>query len=251
MNAALEFNTVDFDYGQGSVLSAVSLAVTNGEVVALVGPSGAGKSTLLALADGTLTPKAGRVMTLGHPLAELSERARRIVRTDIGVVPQAVSLPGSLRVLHNVNTGRLGRWTVAQSIRSLISPIGRGDVLGALAQFGIEDLIDPRTDTLSGGQQQRVALARLVVQRPQLVLADEPVSAVDPAWSDEVLGQLKRMADGGVGVLVSVHDPDLARIHCSRVVGLRDGSVVFDRPVGEIDQPELDALYRIAASTIP
>ena len=251
MNAALEFDTVDFDYGQTCVVRTVSLAVAGGEVVALVGPSGAGKSTLLALADGTLTPKAGRVTTLGQPLAELSERARRIVRADIGVVPQTVSLPGSLRVLHNVNAGRLGRWTVAQSIRSLIAPIGRGAVLDALAQFGIEGLIDARTDTLSGGQQQRVALARLVVQRPRLVLADEPVSAVDPAWSDEVLSQLRGMADAGVGVLISVHDPDLARTHCSRMVGLRDGSVVFDRRVGEIDQPELDALYRIDASTIP
>ena len=244
-SAALEFSAAGFDYGPERVLEDVTFSLVPGEMVALVGPSGAGKSTLLTLADGSLTASRGTVRTLGHSLPHLNERSRRAVRADIGIVPQAVSLPGSLRVVHNVNAGRLGRWTVLRSLRSLVRPVGRGEVQSALREFGIEELADARTDTLSGGQQQRVALARLLVQHPRLILADEPVSSVDPAWSGEVLRRLRDLAGGGCTVLVSVHDPMLAREHCDRMIGLRAGVVAFDVPVEDVSDEQLEHLYRI------
>ena len=242
---ALMFESVDFDYGQGGVLEGIDLAVHFGEVVAVVGSSGAGKSTLLGLADGSLVPTHGRVQTLGAILAELSDGARQRIRADIGVVPQAIALPGALRVRHNVNAGRLGRWSTTKAVRSLFFPSDRDEVTSALAQFGIGDLVDARTDTLSGGQRQRVALARLVVQRPRLVLADEPVSAVDPAWSHEVFARFRAFADVGAGVLVSVHEPALARAHCDRVLGIHRGAATFDLPAREVTDELLADLYRI------
>ncbi len=244
-SAALVFDGVDFDYGQGAVLTGVDLTVGAGEVVAVVGSSGAGKSTLLGLADGSLVPTRGTVRTLGATLADLNERERQRVRADIGVVPQTIALPGALRVRHNVNAGRLGRWSTTKAIRSLLFPSGRDEVASALAKFGIGDLIDARTDTLSGGQRQRVALARLVVQQPLLVLADEPVSAIDPAWSDEVFARFRTIANAGAGVLVSVHEPALARAHCDHVVGIHRGTLLFDLPASEVTDELLADLYRI------
>ena len=247
-SAALEFSAAGFYYGPERVLDDLTFRLVPGEMVALVGPSGAGKSTLLMLADGSLTASSGTVRTLGHSLPHLNERRRRSVRADIGIVPQAISLPGSLRVIHNVNAGRLGRWTVLRSLKSLVRPVGRGEVQAALREFGIEELADARTDTLSGGQQQRVALARLLVQQPRLVLADEPVSSVDPAWSGEVLRRLRDLAGAGCTVLVSVHDPMLAREHCDRMIGLRAGVVAFDVPVDDVSDEQLEDLYRIDRS---
>ena len=247
-SAVLEFRSVGFNYGPTRVLDDVTFSLAPGEMVALVGPSGAGKTTLLTLANGSLVATVGDVRTLGYALAGLPERRRRVVRSDVGVVPQVISLPGALRVVHNVNAGRLGRWSLARSVRSLVRPVGRPEVHAALQELGIEDLGEARTDTLSGGQQQRVALARLLVQQPRLVLADEPVSAVDPAWSAEVLGRMKRLAAGRAGVLISVHDPQLARQHCDRMIGLRSGRIVFDLAANTVRDEHLVDLYRIDRS---
>jgi len=156
-------------------------------------------------------------------------------------------LPGSMLVVHNVNAGRLGQWTTTAALTSLVKPRGEAEVRDALDRFGIADLLRARTSTLSGGQQQRVALARLLVQKPDLVLADEPVSAVDPAWSREVLGVLAELADHGAAVVLSIHDIDLALEQVQRVVGLRSGEIVFDCPAGEVSAQQLAALYELTS----
>ena len=240
----LRYEHVSFDYDGASVLTDVSFAVDVGEVVGLVGSSGAGKSTALALGAGLLAARTGSVTTLGVNLAVASVRQRRSVAGSVGFVPQQPVIPGPLRVVHAVNAGRLAHWTVARSIRSLVWPAGVAEARAALARVGIDDLIDARADALSGGQLQRVALARVLVSSRQLVLADEPTSAVDPRWSTEVLTTLREVAMAGAAVLVSLHDVGLAFEHCDRVVGLRDGQVMFDSPVGAVSDAAMRELYR-------
>jgi phosphonate transport system ATP-binding protein len=142
----------------------VTLTVAAGARVAVVGASGAGKSTLLGSLNGTVRPTSGRVCVLGHDPAGLTGPAARRLRARVGTVHQRLDLIGPLRVVHNVNAGRLGSWPAWRAAWSLVRPAGTAEVRTALAQVGLADRMYERTERLSGGQQQRVALARLLVQ---------------------------------------------------------------------------------------
>ena len=212
--------------------------------MAVVGPSGAGKSTLIALANGSVVPTAGSVEVLGTATAELGGRALRRLRGRVGTVHQHLDLVGQLRVVHNVNAGRLARWPAWRAAWSLARPQGVPEVLAALTRVGLADRVFERTDRLSGGQQQRVAVARLLVQRPELVLADEPASALDPVLGDRVLDLLAELATERGGALVAaLHDPALALRHCTRVVGLVAGRVVLDAPAASLTVGDLADFY--------
>ena len=215
-----------------------------GERVALVGPSGAGKSTLLALANGSVPPTSGSVQVQGADPAALSGRPLRRLRARVGTVHQHLELVGRLRVVHDVNAGRLAEWSAAQAAWSLVRPQGLPEVLAALDRVGLADRAFERTERLSGGQQQRVAVARLLVQQPDLVLADEPASALDPVLADRPRTLLGELALAGGGALVAaLHDPGRVRRHCDRVVGLVGGRVVLDRPVAALSTADLAELY--------
>jgi len=239
-------------YGDATALDDVSITVVRGERVAILGPSGAGKSSLIALANASLRPSAGSVHLFGQPLATLRAGARRALRRRIGTVHQQPPLPGALRVVHNVNAGRLGHWSTWRSLSSLLRPRELDVARRALALFGVGDKLWRRTDELSGGERQRVALARIVVQGAELVLADEPVASLDPARADEVLALLCGRREGDAEavsfptVIASMHDVTLALGHFDRVIGLRRGRVVFDRPAGEVTPGLIDRLYDLA-----
>lgn len=233
-------DTVTVRHGTVTALEAVDLRIGPGERLALVGQSGAGKSTLLSLLGGLVGPTEGRVRVLGTDLGR--GRPRRAHRARIGIVSQQLHLPGALRVIHNVNAGRLGRRSTAAALWSLVRPDGVDEARAVLAEVGLGDVTQARTGTLSGGEQQRVAVARVLRQRPDLVLADEPVSAVDPRLSDDVAAVLCAPAAPWTTV-ISLHDPDLARRHATRMVGLREGRVVFDRPPASVGDDDLRALY--------
>lgn len=248
--AAVRLESVTVDYSAGGrassvrALDSVDLIVGVGERVALLGESGAGKSTLLDVVAGLTAPTSGSVEVLGHRIGELRDRRLRRHRSEVGVVRQQPGLPESLRVVHNVNAGRLGSWSTWQALSSLVRPRDRAAVDRALSQVDLAGLADRQTGDLSGGQQQRVAVARALIEPRRLLLADEPVSAVDPKLSDDVL-RLICGADGDPAVLVSLHDPALARDHVDRVVGVREGRVVFDLAVTDVSDRRLDELYRI------
>ncbi|MEL6891858.1 MAG: ATP-binding cassette domain-containing protein [Actinomycetota bacterium] len=222
----------------------VDLTVATSERVALLGESGAGKSTLLDVVAGLTPPTSGAVEVLGAPLDALRGRAMRRHRAAVGVVRQAQGVPGAMRVVHNVNGGRLGSWSTWRAITSLVRPRRMDDVERTLASVGLAGMSDRTTAELSGGQQQRVAVARALVEPRRLLLADEPVSAVDPRLSDDVLASLCG-AETRPALVISLHDPDLARRHVDRIIGLRDGRVLFDRPAGDVSDPDLDELYRV------
>jgi phosphonate transport system ATP-binding protein len=223
---------------------AVDLTVQPGERVAVLGASGAGKSTLLAMLNGSLPPTRGEVEVLGANLAELTPSRLRAVQRRIGTVSQRLDLVNQVRVLHNVNAGRLGRWSTARALAALALPRADPTVTEALERVGLPWAVHERTERLSGGERQRVAIARLLVQQPDLVVADEPVSSLDPARAAGIL-ELLSVPGRPVTLVVSLHQPELARRHCTRIIGLRGGHLVFDEPVDRIDDRVLDDLYTL------
>ncbi len=244
--SAVRLRGVSVVHGNGTAaLHDVDLEIRTGERVALVGPSGAGKSTLLALIDGRLrfgeATITGEVEVLGQRPAELKGRAARRHGRRVAAVPQHHDTVGSLKVIHNVNAGRLGAWSTPAALASLLwRPAGRDGAVAALEAVGLEpDVAEVRADELSGGQRQRVAVARALRQDADLITADEPVASVDPALAATVLDALT----GGWTTIVSLHQPDMARRFAERMVGLDAGRIVFDLPAAEVDDERLARLY--------
>jgi phosphonate transport system ATP-binding protein len=222
----------------------VDLTVRAGERVAVLGASGAGKSTLLSLLNGSLPATSGEVEVLGASLAGLPPARRRALQRRIGTISQRLDLVDQVRVLHNVNGGRLGRWSSVRALAALAWPRADAAAIKALERVGLSWAVHERTERLSGGERQRVAIARLLLQEPELVVADEPVSSLDPARAAGILELLCAPALP-VTLVVSLHQPELARRHCTRAVGLRDGRLVFDLPADRLDDRVLDDLYTL------
>ena len=238
-----ELKGVTQRFGQLSALIDINLPIYPAQRVGLIGSSGAGKSTLLRLLNGTLMPTQGEVWALGRNLAR-SPRQRRQVQQQIGTIYQQLHLVDSLRVIHNVNAGHLGRWSFWKAAVSLIYPLEIETAVHALKQVGISEKIYDRTDQLSGGQQQRVALARVLVQDPVVILADEPISSLDPQLSREMMDLLRNLSDrGGKTLVVSLHSLQFARSHCDRLIGLRQGRIVFDAPTEAVSSEMIEELY--------
>ncbi len=216
--------------------------------MALVGPSGAGKTTLLRLLNGTVRPTAGSVAADGQDLSTRSPAGLRELRARIGFVPQDLALVDELRVIQNVVTGGAGRRSLIGSVRDLLtpSPATKRRAHELLEQVGIPEKLFERTSSLSGGQRQRVALARALYQEPDAILADEPVSSVDPARAASMLELLLELhSRSGRTLLVSLHDRELAMAHFPRLIGLRDGRIRFDLPRDRVTADALDDLYRL------
>ena len=235
-------------YSRVKALAPLSLTIRSGEKVALAGPSGSGKTTLLYLLAGIIQPDEGYVRIDGRRLSDLSpgEELARLV----GVMHQQYDLVPNLPVVQNVLAGRLGQWSLFRSILSLVWPQERQLAETALTQLGIAAKLQERTSRLSGGEQQRVALARLLVQSPRIILADEPVSSLDPARAEDMLRLMTDLADSsGKTLVVSLHSPTLIRKYFSRAIGLREGLLQFDLPVQEMSEGVLERLYELDNGT--
>lgn len=231
-------------HGQVRVLDAVSLRIDKGERVAIIGPSGAGKSSLLHLMATAVQPSSGHLELFGEQPWALSAGARQRLRARVGLVHQAPPLPPRQRVVTAVLAGRLGQWGTLRGLFNLIYPT---DVPGArrvLAELGLADKLFVQCGQLSGGQLQRVGIARALYQRPEVLLTDEPVSAMDPVLAEHSLALLNRHAQAnGVTLVASLHAVELALAHFPRVIGIREGRVMFDCAAGAVSEQMLDALY--------
>jgi len=232
-------------FGSVVAVADVDLSIGAGERVAILGSSGAGKTTLLSMINGSLPPTSGSVEVFGSDLARLSTSQLRQVQRRIGSISQRLDLVEQVRVLHNVNAGRLARWSTMRSVLALAVARPDSVVLDALDRVGLAWAVHERTERLSGGERQRVAIARMLAQAPDLVVADEPVSSLDPGRAGAILDLLQRTTEGHT-VVVSLHQPELARIHCTRAIGLRDGRIAFDVPIGELGSGSVVDLYSLA-----
>ncbi|MHC6227270.1 phosphonate ABC transporter ATP-binding protein [Pseudomonas sp. X10] len=231
-------------HGQVQALKGVDLAIDTGERVAIIGPSGAGKSSLLHLMATASRPSAGSLELLGEQPWALSARARQRLRARVGLVHQAPPLPPRQRVVTAVLAGRLGQWGTLRGLLNLLYPTDVPGARQALADLGLADKLFVQCGQLSGGQLQRVGIARALYQQPQVLLADEPVSAMDPVLADHSLGLLNRHAgERGVTLVASLHAVELALAHFPRIIGIREGQVVFDSPAEAVTDSLLDALY--------
>lgn len=222
----------------------IDLAVQRAERVALIGPSGAGKTTLFRMLNCTLRPTSGRLWIDAEEVINLHGRKLREVRRRIGTIYQQHNLVPRLRVIHNVLSGNLGRWTTLRSLMSLVRPQDGELAYKALRQVGIEEKIFHRTDELSGGQQQRVAIARVLIQDPEVILADEPVSSVDPSLATVIVKLLLEISEKThKTLLVNLHSIDLALAYFPRVIGIKEGKALFDLSPEKISDTLLEDLY--------
>ncbi len=235
-----------------TALADVTLAAARGERIAVIGPSGAGKTTLLRLLGAALRPTDGVLSLLDAAPWALPAGALRGLRARIGVVHQAPPLPQRQRVVTAVLAGRLGQWPLWRSVASLLYPLDIAGARAALARLDLGDRLFDRCDRISGGQLQRVGIARVLYQQPDLVLADEPVSALDPALARQAVRVLVQDATARNATLVaSLHAVDLALAEFRRVVGVRDGRIAFDLPATDVSEARLRELYASEGAELP
>ncbi|UVJ44972.1 phosphonate ABC transporter ATP-binding protein [Pseudomonas sp. LS1212] len=241
----LQLANVSLSHTSGvEALKHIDLRIDAGEQVAIIGPSGAGKTTLLRVLATRLQPGAGTIELLGASPWAMSARARQKLRARIGMIHQAPPLPPRQRVVTAVSAGRLGQWSFAKGLINLCYALDANGVRNELARLDIADKLFSRCDELSGGQLQRVGIARVLYQAPELILADEPVSAMDPTLAGHTLEVLNREAQQrGTTVLASLHSVELALKHFERVIGMRDGKIAFDLRPSELGAEKLKALY--------
>lgn len=237
-------SAVGVRYGATTALADIDLTIRSGERVAIIGPSGAGKSSLIGVLNGTVAATSGRVRALGCDYRSAPARSVRVTQRRIGTIHQQFGLVDQLRTVHNVNAGRLGSWPFWKAALSLLLPRDVQRVHAALDRVGIGDKMHKRTGDLSGGEQQRVAIARVLVQDPLAILADEPVASLDPARGREIMSLLLGLStEAGVTLLASLHDVDMALDRFERVVGLRAGRIAFDKRRADLRPGEIAALY--------
>ena len=241
----LEVEGLEKTYPTGDrALRSVSFAVKGREAVFVIGPSGAGKSTLLRCINRLVEPDRGIVRLDGLDITALDARALRAARRRMGMIFQEFNLVERLSVMENVLSGRLGGVGLWAAWRRRFPPEDIEAAYATLARVGLEDVENKRADELSGGQRQRVGIARALVQRPQILLVDEPTSSLDPRTSDTVMSLLTGLAaEDGIPALVNIHDVSLARAFAGRIIGLASGRVVFDGPPSALDDAVLETIY--------
>lgn len=245
MKNAIHIDDLSFSHQGAETLTIdqVSLDIAAGECVALLGPSGAGKTTLLTLLDARLRDWQGRVSVLGttfepNRILPLKKRA------DTGFIFQEYALVERSTVIRNVLNGRLGRMPGWRALLGNVSTSDMEIARSALSDCGIADLADRRVDSLSGGQRQRVVIARCLAQEPRLILADEPVSNLDPSRARDILTLLTSAAQArGATTVFSSHQPELARRFADRIIGMRNGRIIFDVATRDLTEDATTALY--------
>lgn len=229
---------------KSDTLSQIDLAFKKGEVVSLIGPSGAGKSTLMTLLDGRLRGWDGAAAVLDQSL-DPQHSPRRTLRADIGFVFQEFALVERATVFQNILNGRLGRVGTLASLLNMFSHRDHVAVVNAMRDAGIDELSDKRVDQLSGGQRQRVAIARCLAQEPRLILADEPVSNLDPTRASQVLQLIVDSArERGATLIFSSHQPVLARRFSDRIIALKEGKVSFDGTPDDLTVQQINSVYQ-------
>ena len=229
---------------QHDVLRHINLKISPQEQVAIIGPSGAGKTTLLETLAMARQPAKGEYALNNQQPWQLSSAARHELRASIFLVPQIPPLPPRQRVVTTVLAGKLPRWSFWQALSSLIYPTQSPLAFTALSAFDMQDKLYARVDRLSGGERQRVSLARLFASDANIMLVDEPLSALDPTLAASVLSAIQREASvRGATLVCSLHQVEFARLNFPRLVGVRDGCILFDLPQAAVTDELIKQLY--------
>jgi phosphonate transport system ATP-binding protein len=226
------------------VLKGINLTVQGAGLTAIIGPSGTGKSTLIRCINRLVEPTSGQILLGSLDLTQLSGSALRHGRRAIGMVFQEYNLVERLSVMENLLTGRLGYTSAWAAWRRKFAQSDIDAAFDLLNTVGLGDFASRRADALSGGQRQRVGIARALMQQPQLMLADEPTSSLDPKTSIEIMELLREQGLAKkIPVLVNMHDVELAKKFADRIVGMAGGQVVFDGPPEQLQKDDLERIY--------
>ena len=241
----IKFDKVNKVYPNGlHALKNISLEINQGEFVAIIGLSGAGKSTLLRTINRMHDISEGSLTVNGQEVNNLAGKDLRKFRRKVGMVFQSFNLVTRTTVINNVLTSRVPDMSLWKSIIGLYSKEDKVIALEALDKVGILDKAYVRADQLSGGQQQRVALARTLAQKPEIILADEPVAALDPITAKQVMDDFKKInKELNMSVLINIHHVDLALKYADRVIGIKAGEIVYDGPSAKVDSEVLKQIY--------
>jgi len=226
-------------------LQGIALSVAPGEQLAIIGPSGAGKTTLLATLSLSQRPESGTLEVLGQQPWALGQSARHQLRKRLFLAPQTPPLPPRQRVVTAVLAARLPHWSLWRALVSLVKPADPEAAWQALSRFNLGDKLYSRVDRLSGGERQRCGLARLLLSSAEVLLVDEPLSALDPALSELTLATLRQEAANRKAALIcTLHQVDLALAHFPRIVALKDGRIAFDLPRAQVTPEMIATLYQ-------
>ena len=241
----LEVAGLEKTYPTGDhALRGVSFTLEGRDAVFVIGPSGAGKSTLLRCVNRLVEPDRGVIRLDGVEVTALDGKDLRATRRRMGMIFQEFNLVERLTVMENVLSGRLGYVGLWRAWRRTFPAEDIEAAYRTLARVGLDGFENKRADELSGGQRQRVGIARALVQRPKILLVDEPTSSLDPRTSETVMALITELAaEDGIPALVNIHDVPLARMFARRIIGLHAGRIVFDGPPAVMDDAALTKVY--------
>lgn len=244
--SAIEVKNLHKRFGEVHVLRGLDFEVQRGEGVILLGANGCGKSTLMRSICGLTPTNQGEILIQGQSLQKASRRKVMAMRNKVGVVFQKFNLVGNLSVFQNVLYGALGssRWGLLGCMGPFASQEKRDQAMACLERVSLADKAGQKAENLSGGQQQRVAIARMLMQKPEIVLADEPIASLDPKSGQEVMELLWDVVqEQGLTVICTLHQLDIALHYGERFIGMKAGRVEIDARKGETSKEELETLY--------
>ena len=241
----LEIKQLVKKYHTGDLaINGVDLKVEKGQVMALIGPSGAGKSTLIRCINRLENSTSGEIWLNGENIVKMRSGKLRRARRNMGMIFQEYALVERLTVMENVLSGRLGYvgfW------RSFLRKFPQSDInaaFGLLEKVGLDTMVNKRADELSGGQRQRVGIARALIQKPDILLVDEPTASLDPKTSRQIMRLITELCEENqLAAIINIHDVALAQMYAERIVGLREGSIVYDGPPDDLKPDVLTEIY--------
>lgn len=242
----LELYSLKKSFGQVNAIDEVTVTIEAGQMVGIIGRSGAGKSTLLRLVNRLIEPSNGKILFNGRDITKLKGRDLRLWRASCAMIFQQFNLVERMDVLTNVLIGRVAHQGVLSTVVRRFSAEETAMAAQALDRLDLLPQALQKAGTLSGGQQQRVAIAKALLQRPEIMLADEPIASLDPANAAKVMDALRRInREDGITVLVNLHTLDTARAYCDRIIAMRAGRVVFEGSPDELTRERLKEIYGI------
>ena len=247
--ALLEFQNVSKTYNNVTrALQDVTFSIEEGEFVSIIGPSGAGKSTLMRCANRLVDASQGAIFFDGQDITKMGKKELRKVRTKTGMIFQHYNLVDRLSVIENVLHGLLGQKSTLSGMAGHYTEAEKAEALRIIQEMGLTEQAYKRCDELSGGQKQRVGIARAIMQKPRLILCDEPIASLDPKSSKVIMDHLKQInREKKITCLVNLHQVDVAIRYSERIIGVAGGRIVYDGPSGQLTQEIIHEIYQSGA----
>lgn len=247
--ALLEFQNVSKTYNNVTrALQDVTFSIEEGEFVSIIGPSGAGKSTLMRCANRLVDASQGAIFFDGQDITKMGKKELRKVRTRTGMIFQHYNLVDRLSVIENVLHGLLGQKSTISGMAGHYTEAEKAEAFRIIQEMGLTEQAYKRCDELSGGQKQRVGIARAIMQKPRLILCDEPIASLDPKSSKVIMDHLKQInREKKITCLVNLHQVDVAIRYSERIIGVAGGRIVYDGPSGQLTQEIIHEIYQSGA----